>query len=395
MQHFDIYDRTGWNSFTYTYPHWGGIEKRENGRVVIRFDTADATAYNDDFYFRHYREVAMVSDDGCRTWELFQPDWSHQVPLRVSDGTQLEVVQGRDLVPREVQRRRVKDLGIGHVWRDDCRLAWDLWPRRMTDALRGQGLVVWDRHGTWLPADVVATHAPSGFVSRRSSDGGHTWEETPVCSLDDFYHVGPCFPGSVVLPDDTILVPFYAMRRGAEPPSRFTLMGGEIYVLRSQNGGRTFQQVMVGGGRPDTHMSEVSLAVHPSGRVVAMIRNPELHCSVSDDAGATWSEPRPTGICDVLPMHAIGLADGTMLCVGAHRPAPGGIRATVSRDAGETWDVDHPIVLRDDVIASDYIGGPGSVQLDDGTVFTFYGLVHPAPGGEKPHGYIAGSIYEV
>ena len=146
MQHFDIYDRPGWNSFTYTYPHWGGIEKRENGRVVIRFDTADATAYNDDFYFRHYREVAMVSDDGCRTWELFQPDWSHQVPLHVSDGTQLEVVQGRDLVPREVQRRRVKDLGIGHVWRDDCRLAWDLWPRRMT----GSFAVSKHRKGTGL-----------------------------------------------------------------------------------------------------------------------------------------------------------------------------------------------------------------------------------------------------
>ncbi len=395
MHHIDIYDRPGWNSFTYTYPHWGGIEKRDDGRIVIRFDTADASAYNDDFYFRHYQEVALASDDGGLTWEPFAADWGHHMPLRLADGTQLEIVEGRDLISREEQCRRVKDLGIGHVWRDDCRLAWDLWPRRMADQLRGEGLVVWDRHGTWLPDDVVATHGPSGFVARRSTDGGQTWDEQPVGDLDAFYHLGPCFPGSTVLADGTVLAPFYAMRRGATSPTRFTLMGGEIHVLRSTDGGRSFEQIMVGGAQADTHMSEVSLVAHTSGRVVAMIRNPELYCSVSDDGGITWSAPRATGICDTLPMHAIGLADGTILCVGAHRPALGGIRATVSRDAGQTWDVDHPIVLRDDVPPSDHIGGPGSVQLDDGSVFSFYGLVRDAPKGVKPHCYIAGCRYEV
>ena len=312
MHHFEIFDRPGWNCFTYTFPHWGGIEKRPGGRVVIRFDSADASTYNDDFFFQHYEEVALCSDDGCRTWQRFEPDWSHLVPLHLSDGTRIEIVEARDLISRSAQRQRLEDLGIGHLWRDDCRLAWDLWPRRMLDELKAQGLLVFDQEGSWLPEDVVATHAPSGFVVRRCESGGDIWTEHAVAGLEPFYHLGPCFPGSVVLDDDTILFPFYAMRRRDEPPTRFTLMGAEIHVLRSRDGGRTFEMIMIGGNVPDTHMSEVSLVAHPSGRIVAMIRNPEIFCSISDDFGTTWSLPRPTGIRDTIPMDAFCLEDGTM-----------------------------------------------------------------------------------
>ena len=78
-----------------------------------------------------------------------------------------------------------------------------------------------------------------------------------------------------------------------------------------------------------------------------------------------------------------------------YRPAPGGIRAVISRDAGASWDGGAPIVLRDDVPPSDFIGGPGSVQLDDGSVFTFYNLVRREREGGPPHGYIAGCVYRV
>ena len=50
----DIYDRPGWNSFTYNFPVWGGIQKRKGNEIVLRFDTADAAGINDDFYFEHY-----------------------------------------------------------------------------------------------------------------------------------------------------------------------------------------------------------------------------------------------------------------------------------------------------------------------------------------------------
>ena len=29
----DIYDRPGWNSFTFQFPLWGAIEKRENAEL--------------------------------------------------------------------------------------------------------------------------------------------------------------------------------------------------------------------------------------------------------------------------------------------------------------------------------------------------------------------------
>lgn len=63
-----IYDRPGWNSFTFQFPLWGAIKKRENDEIVIRFDTADASAINDDFYFEHYRRVVLSSKDGGKTW---------------------------------------------------------------------------------------------------------------------------------------------------------------------------------------------------------------------------------------------------------------------------------------------------------------------------------------
>ena len=59
----DIFDRHGWNCFTYTFSHWGGIQKRSNGQIIIRFDSADAQAINDDILFEHYREVMLCSND--------------------------------------------------------------------------------------------------------------------------------------------------------------------------------------------------------------------------------------------------------------------------------------------------------------------------------------------
>ena len=153
--------------------------------------------------------------------------------------------------------------------------------------------------------------------------------------------------------------------------------------------------ITVGDRMPGVHLSETSLAVHPSGRIVALIRSDDVHCSVSDGGGRSWSKPRPTGMENAIPLHALSLESGKILCAHAHRSAPGGIRATLSHDGGESWDNENEIILRDDVPTSDYIGGPGSVQLDDGSIFTFYNIVKlpPADDQGRHHCYIAASIY--
>ncbi len=380
-----IYDRPGWNSFTYGFPHWGAIEREKGDGIVIRFDCADAEGINDDFYYEHHESITLRSPDGGRTWQRIERDWQRTVPVRLSDGTHVAISDQRNLRTPAQHRARLKTFGLEHLWHDDCVLAHDLWPAAMADELRAQGKAVWDRRlgptprHVLLPEGTVATHEPAGVIALRSTDDGATWTQHPVEGIEAHYtHFGPCAAGSVVLPDDTILVPCYGVRRGEADATRYSLKGAEVFALRSDDGGRTFRRVVI-GSRSDTALNEASLVHHPpTGDVVAVIRSAEMHVSRSSDGGNTWTPPVPTGIHDAYPLHALCLDSGALLCAYAHRVFPAGIRAVMSHDGGHTWDVAHEKILRDDVLPSSYIGGTGSVQLDDGSIFTFYNLVKPA-----------------
>ena len=79
----------------------------------------------------------------------------------------------------------------------------------------------------------------------------------------------------------------------------------------------------------------------------------------------------------------------------------------MSYDRGDSWDVANEKILRDDVLPTSFIGGPGVVQLDDESIFTFYSLVKLSTPKEEDelardqplvlnprfHCYIAGSRY--
>ena len=97
-----------------------------------------------------------------------------------------------------------------------------------------------------------------------------------------------------------------------------------------------------------------------------------------------WLDGRPVKSCTVLAAMADGRAvrtvedlerDGRLLCTYGYRPGrhgdPGGIRATVSRDGGRSWDIDQEVRLRSDFLNMD-IGYPESLQLPDGSVLTVY-----------------------
>lgn len=369
----DIYDRPGWHSFTYQFPLWGAIQKRASDEIIIRFDTADTNGINDDFYFENYRQVVLSSKDGGKSWKEIEADWEHNIPLKLSDGTLVEVIQERELRSRAEQKARLEKLGIGHLWRENCLLAWDLWPESMSDELRAKGYNLWtiqaSGNNRYLPEGTVATHAPTEMIARISKDNGKTWVNNKTVNLEEFGHIGECFPGSVVLPDDTILVPFYAVKKGGASPDRYTLGKSAVYVLRSTDKGKNWQLIKI---PESTGLNETFLLYHPSGRVIALMRA-GISCSVSDDRGKTWSPAKQTGM-NGAPMSAICLKSGNLLCTYTHRPFPAGVRATLSYDRGESWDVANEKILRDDALPESYIGGPGSVQLDDGTIFTFFSL---------------------
>ena len=65
------------------------------------------------------------------------------------------------------------------------------------------------------------------------------------------------------------------------------------------------------------------------------------------------------------------------------------MRACLSADGGETWDVAHEVIIRDDGLDRD-MGYPSSVQLNDGRVLTVY-YWH----GEDQVPYLEGSFWNV
>ena len=109
------------------------------------------------------------------------------------------------------------------------------------------------------------------------------------------------------------------------------------------------------------------------------------------------------------PLRAIVLKSGNILLTYCYRSVPAGARACISYDRGETWDTENEIILRDDIIATNWISpsGPMSVQLRDGTIFTAFTVVKVVevrPGDvitsqdfkvhrEHYHSYLAGSRY--
>ncbi|MAE64985.1 MAG: hypothetical protein CMJ18_12010 [Phycisphaeraceae bacterium] len=397
-----LYDRPGWNSFTYNFPVSGGIRREPDGAITIRFDSADASCINDDFYFEHYRQVAMRSRD-CLAWENVDPDWDHYMPMRLSDGTLVQLIEDTRLLTRKQQKARLDALGIGHVWRDDCELTWQLWPEQMTDEFKQRGVRVWDRpippYGDgpgqrWLPEGVVAMNVPSSVISRVSTDNGRNWHEHEAQRLDERHqHFGTGFASGLVLADDTILAPCYVITQPEQGSAPATHGRSHVHMMRSIDRGCSFEVVPISEPQP-VELNETSLVQHPSGSVVALIRSGDwVHCSISEDRGATWSTPAPTPMTCNAPLHAICLRSGAIFCAHAYRLEPGGMRGALSDDGGRTWTEE--MIIRDDAPANDFIGGPGLIQLDDDRIFMFYSLVRNEPGDPagRPHCYVAGSIF--
>ncbi len=139
-------------------------------------------------------------------------------------------------------------------------------------------------------------------------------------------------------------------------------------------------------------LNEPHLIELPSGRLICHMRceNSELFNggeeelftvfqSVSDDGGKTWSAPEmlldETGGA---PPHLIQLSSGILLCTYGRRKMPYGIMAMMSTDGGESWKKDIRIYEN---TASDDIGYPSTIELDDGTLITVF---YATDGEDKP-----------
>jgi len=199
-----------------------------------------------------------------------------------------------------------------------------------------------------------------GRWTRRSTDGGQTWEEW-VNS-----HVGSPH-GPTQLSDGRLLY----LGRGHIAGK--TILGAS----ESNDEGRSWELIWTREMKEEeqNNLCELHQAELPDGRIVGMIRydtgpHHYLWQTDSEDGGHTWRAPHVTRIWG-LPPHLLVLRDGRLLVTYGHRREPYGQRACLSGDGGRAWDLENEIILRDDAPNGD-LGYPASIELEDGEILTVY-----------------------
>ena len=228
----------------------------------------------------------------------------------------------------------------------------------------------WRLHDEKLPPALVKEQL--GAFTRRSTDGGRTWEP-PVRT--------PCAAphGPIQLRDGRLL---YVGKSGDVDHAGLGKGVGKIVAAESTDRGRSWH--LIGEVPFPDGMNVLRLCHEPhaietdDGRIIAQIRyewpgRPDSpHESIqteSADGGRTWTEPKPVGL-DGFPPHLLRLADGTLLSAYGRRHGERGEYACLSDDQGRTWDVANEIKLAGHW--SGDIGYPSSVQRPDGAILTAY-----------------------
>lgn len=228
----------------------------------------------------------------------------------------------------------------------------------------------WRLHDEKLPPALVKEQL--GAFTRRSTDGGRTWEP-PVRT--------PCAAphGPIQLRDGRLL---YVGKSGDVDHAGLGKGVGKIVAAESTDRGRSWRLIGEVPFAADVNVLRTCHEPHAvetdDGRIVAQIRyewpgRPDSpHESIqteSADGGRTWSAPKSVGL-DGFPPHLLRLADGTLLTAYGRRHGERGEYACLSDDQGRTWDVANEIKLAGHW--SSDIGYPSSVQRPDGTILTAY-----------------------
>ena len=192
----------------------------------------------------------------------------------------------------------------------------------------------------------------------RSTDGGQNWSSPSRCGVNSPH-------GPIALANGDLL---YA---GKELYNQHNRIGAAVSV----DDGVSWKWAGTISSRPgDDHRQyhELHAVEAAPGRLIAHIRNHnprhagETLQSESTDGGRTWTTPHEIGVWG-LPSHLLKLADGRLLMSYGHRRKPFGNQVRISDDAGATWS--EPMGLSGDGAGGD-LGYPSTVQLDNGHLVT-------------------------
>jgi BNR repeat protein len=214
-----------------------------------------------------------------------------------------------------------------------------------------------------LPPERMAPWARGGgetFV-HFSDDDGESW--TGSIRIDTApYDGGYGMRGACELANGDLLLPLSDI-----PNWRV------VFVVRSRDGGRSWERPVEAARRDGSEFEEPSLIQLPSGRLLMLLRDNgtrHLHQCTSDDDGRNWSPPLRLPI-EGYPPHLLLLPDGRVLCTYGWRQPDYGIRTVLSADGGESWDVERTIRIRGGLPNKD-LGYPCTILDSDGSLFTVY-----------------------
>ena len=223
----------------------------------------------------------------------------------------------------------------------------------------------------------------------RSDDGGRSWSE----------------PVKVPAPAGTTLSPHGQMRTSADGTLVFNARGSHelrkyaedprlpvriSYLYRSHDGGLTWEPPSaIGDGA-----SETGLLALDADHWIGYVRHNDRPNRIahSYDAGRTWErwDDISQGGAGHASVEILGQGDWRMVAGRVQKPSPGspvllpngnvlitygyraypfGVRAIVSRDGGETFDIQREYILSDTAYSWD-CGYPSTICYEDGTIVT-------------------------
>jgi|LWDU01.1.fsa_nt_gi hypothetical protein len=210
-----------------------------------------------------------------------------------------------------------------------------------------------------------------GNWTRRTIDKGKTWEK-PVKQLSTAPH------GPIELADGRLLYVGTANINGRK----------KLAVEESLDDGISWNlisTIRIPKNESIDPYSEPHVVEISDGKLVAMFRyqpsdrmNSFLRQTKSYDGGKTWTETFKTKIWGY-PPHLLLLKNGWLLLSYGFRKIPYSERVCISKNGGESWDIENEIILS--LSGSDDLGYPASIQLDDGSILTIYYQIDKA--GEK------------
>ena len=343
------------------------------GREIFKLDTGRLAlkilVYREQGSFRSDfgsddkpKTLALVSNNDGISWNEHEGSLAGETESCLFDGSLLSVRRGME---RTLEENKDVIAGVGRN-PDAAKGTCDYWPTNMKADLEKKGYQVY-------PAFTGTLMTETTLDCAQSLDDGKTWKTQRIEGLPKTARIVDFFRKPLCLKTGTILGAGFAQWK---PNGR-----AFSYSLRSEDNGKTWQFSPIADDSIGTRdFDETDIIELPDGRVLAMMRsynqpgrtNAYLHQSFSNDSGSSWSKPEPTPIWGY-PPHMILLKNGAILCTYAHRRFPYGVRACMSYDSGNTWDIDNEIIIRDDALTG-RVGYPVSTQLDDETIVTAYSI---------------------